>query len=38
VEAAIRDIREMDWPPKAISVRLLDLDGREAFARPEADD
>jgi hypothetical protein len=34
---AIRDAIAANWPPRAIGLRLLDLDGREIFERLKAD-
>jgi hypothetical protein len=35
--AAIREAVETNWPPRAVRLRLLDLEGREIFARLKAD-
>jgi hypothetical protein len=35
--AAIRDAVEVNWPPRAVGLRLLDLEGREIFERLKAD-
>jgi hypothetical protein len=34
---AIRDAVAANWPPRAVGLRLLDLDGREIFERLKAD-
>jgi hypothetical protein len=35
--AAIREAVETNWPPRAVRLRLLDLEGREIFERLKAD-
>lgn len=35
--SAIREAVEASWPPRAIRLRLLDLEGREIFERLKAD-
>ena len=35
--AAIREAVETHWPPRAVGLRLLDLEGREIFERLKAD-
>ena len=35
--AAIREAVETRWPPRAVGLRLLDLEGREIFERLKAD-
>jgi hypothetical protein len=35
--AAIRAAADADWPPRAIGLRILDLEGREIFERLRAD-
>jgi len=35
--AAIRASAELDWPPQAIGLRILDREGREIFERLKAD-
>lgn len=35
--AAIRAAAEVDWPPRAIGLRILDNEGREIFERLKAD-
>ncbi len=34
---AIREAAETSWPPRAVGLRLLDLEGREIFERLKAD-
>ncbi len=34
---AIRDAIAANWPPRAVGLRLLDLEGREIFERLKAD-
>ena len=34
---AIREAVEAHWPPRAVGLRLLDLEGREIFERLKAD-
>ena len=34
---AIRDAVMANWPPRAVGLRLLDLEGREIFERLKAD-
>ena len=34
---AIREVAETSWPPRAVGLRLLDLEGREIFERLKAD-
>ena len=34
---AIREAARTSWPPRAVGLRLLDLEGREIFARLKAD-
>ena len=35
--AAIREAAAARWPPRAVGLRLLDLEGREIFERLKAD-
>jgi hypothetical protein len=35
--SAIREAVETNWPPRAVGLRLLDLEGREIFERLKAD-
>jgi hypothetical protein len=35
--AAIREAAAANWPPRAVGLRLLDLEGREIFERLKAD-
>jgi hypothetical protein len=35
--SAIREAVETNWPPRAVRLRLLDLEGREIFERLKAD-
>jgi hypothetical protein len=35
--SAIREAIEVRWPPRAVGLRLLDLEGREIFERLKAD-
>ena len=35
--SAIREAVEARWPPRAVGLRLLDLEGREIFERLKAD-
>jgi len=35
--SAIRAAAEADWPPRAVGLRVLDLEGREIFERLKAD-
>jgi hypothetical protein len=35
--SAIREAVEARWPPQAVRLRLLDLEGREIFERLKAD-
>ncbi len=35
--AAIREAIGANWPPRAVGLRLLDLEGREIFERLKAD-
>ncbi len=35
--AASREAAAANWPPRAVGLRLLDLEGREIFERPKAD-
>jgi hypothetical protein len=37
VDAAIRHAAEVEWPPGATALRLVDLDGREVYERIRAD-
>jgi hypothetical protein len=37
VDAAIRHAAEVEWPPDATALRLVDLDGREIYERIRAD-
>ena len=34
---AIREATAANWPPRAVGLRLLDLEGREIFERLKAD-
>ena len=34
---AIREAVTVNWPPRAVGLRLLDLEGREIFERLKAD-
>ena len=37
VDAAIRHAAEVEWPPGATALRLVDLDGREVYERTRID-
>ena len=37
VDAAIRHAAEVEWPPGATALRLVDLDGREVYERTRVD-
>jgi hypothetical protein len=37
VDAAIRHAAEVEWPPRATALRLVDLDGREVYERIRID-
>jgi hypothetical protein len=37
VSVAIREAATISWPPRAVGLRLLDLEGREIFERLKAD-
>ena len=34
---AIALVTDIDWPPRAVSLRVLDLDGREVHSEVEGD-
>jgi hypothetical protein len=35
--SAIELVRDIDWPPRAITIRVLDLDGREVHSKVKGD-
>jgi hypothetical protein len=37
VDAAIRHAAEVEWPPGATALRLIDLDGREVYERTKVE-
>jgi hypothetical protein len=37
VDAAIKHAAEVEWPPDATALRLVDLDGREVYERTRID-
>jgi len=34
---AIELVRDIDWPPRAVTMRVLDVDGREVHSRVKGD-
>jgi hypothetical protein len=34
---AIELVRNLDWPPRAVTMRVLDVDGREVHSRLKGD-
>ena len=35
--SAIELVRDIDWPPRAVTMRVLDLDGREVHSKVNGD-
>jgi hypothetical protein len=35
--SAIELVRDIDWPPRAVTMRVLDLDGREVHSKVKGD-
>jgi hypothetical protein len=35
--SAIKLVRDIDWPPRAVTMRVLDLDGREVHSKVKGD-